>query len=221
LRTPQSDPSFLTWDFIEKVANNEFSKIVGVVPIVGYLILFNDSLVETLSFKEFVGGSDNLGSPFLLSSLFKLRLTFFGSLFLLFANIAFRVSAPHVLSHSKSDIEFSEKVADSYSVREIIAFEADVLSDDWQARSPVFWEDIKDPGKIRQRKMRISGFRDRNFLMKEHTDYVRILAREWWTGEVHRKKPIRVVSVMLCLTGYTMLALPTFDIAQAVIRDLL
>lgn len=221
------DPFFLRWDFIEKIADNEISKIVGIVPLVGYLILFNDSLLDTLSFSDFAGVSTEGDTPFFWSSITKLRSTFFGSILLLLANLSFRAASPRVLTHSKSDIQFSEKVTDSYSLMEIQSIERDVMSENWSLRSDEIWNEVSQRYKgveefrSRLNNLKLAGFQERKFVMGGEPEYVQLISREWWLGEMHSKKPIRILTVMLSTFGYSMLALPTIDIAQAVVRDLL
>lgn len=221
MRGIRSELWFLRWDFIEKVASNELSRLIGIIPVAGYLILFNDALVDKLSFRVMAGLDETASSPFFLSSVAKLRLAFFGSLLVILANLLFRLAAPRILVHSKSDIDFSNTVIGSYSVLEIHEIERDICSDGWQMRSPLVLTDRTGQLRLKQSIPRLQGIFERINLVKGHPDYIRALAREWWLGAVHTKRIFRIVTFFSCLTGYLMLSLPTIDIGQAVLRDLL
>ena len=215
-----SDWKYVQWAFVEKIANNDLARIVGLVPLVGYLILFNDEVAGIASFSIIAGVDDDKVSPFFLTSLAKMRLVFFGSIFVLFSNLIYRVLRPQVLENSKSDIEFSIRVRDSYSVHELASMEKHVCSDDWKPRSPFFWEVL---GQFRTKKPVVSGYRpdSRSAMFSKHGDYIHFLAREWWTGMMHTYRGARLASMLLGITGYLMLAVPTFDIMQAVLLDIL
>ena len=43
------------WETVKAVANNDFTRVVGLIPIAGYLILFNDEIVGMLSFDALAG----------------------------------------------------------------------------------------------------------------------------------------------------------------------
>lgn len=215
-----SDWSITKWDSVERIANNDLARIVGLVPLVGYLILFNDEIAGIASFNTIAGVESDKVSPFVLSSLAKMRLVFFGSIFVLFANLIFRTFHPRVLERSKGDTEFSIRVRDSYSVHELASMEEQVFSDRWRPRSPFFWKIL---GDIRAQKTVISGYRPdaRSRMFSDHGDYIHFLAREWWTGMMHTFRGARLASMAFGITGYILLAIPTLDIFQAVLRDIL
>lgn len=149
-----------------------------------------------------------------------MRFVFFGSLFVLFANLIYRVFRPQVLDSSKGDMEFSTRVRDSYSVYELASMEEQVFSDHWKPRSPLFWM-VRD--SIRPKRPIVSGFRSdvRPQMFSKHGDYIDFLAREWWVGMMHTSRGARLASMFLGITGYILLAFPTFDISQAVLWDIL
>ena len=219
--TSRPEARVFQWDFIETFANNDLSKIVGIIPIAGYLILFNDALIQSVSFDELAGVSTEDSSPFVLLGVTKLRLTFFGSLLVLLANVAFGLFAPKVLSSAKSSIVFSDQVVASYSVSEITEIETDVIQEDWIHRTPLLFEDERFFSIVETRVSRAAGFQRKEDLVHRYREYIRAMAREWWVGQMHSHWLARRVSLFACVVGYALLAIPTMDIAQAVLRDLL
>ncbi|WP_170549603.1 hypothetical protein [Ruegeria atlantica] len=218
---PQPEFRVLRWDFIETIANNELSKIVGIIPIAGYLILFNDALLQSLGFNDIAGVTKDDVSPFWFTGLAKLRFTFFGSLFVLVANVTFRLRAPPVLGEAKSDIAFSDQVVASYSLSEIVTLENSILGGAWTHRTPLLCKDERFMFSLNKVGPRLAGFRYKNRLISDKEEYIRACAREWWVGQMHTRWWARRVALSTGLLGFALLAIPTIDIAQAVLQDLL
>lgn len=216
---PSSDWKVVQWDFIKGIANNDFTRVVALIPVAGYLILFNDEIARMASFDTLAGvGKDDV-SPFWLHSLTKLRLVFLGSLLVLCSFVIYRVFRPDELVASNSDLGFSELVRTNYSVYELAHIEKQVYAKNWAKRTEAFWVVL---GKPRSNKPVVSGFRPdaRAFMFSEHSDYINFLAREWWAGSMHTYRLARVSSGVLGGVGYLLLAIPTLDIAQAVLCHL-
>lgn len=217
--TPSTDWKLVRWEAVKGVANNDFTRVVMLIPIAGYLILFNDEITGMASFDSLagVGGADM--SPFFLDSMTKLRLVFFGSLLVLSSFLIYRLFRPEILETSRNGLEFSELVRQRFSVYDLARMEEKVHSEAWIERTAAFWIVL---GKQRSKKPVVSGYRPdvRARMFTDHGDYIGFLAREWWDGMMHTHRPARVSSLVLGVGGYVMLALPTLDIAQAVLRDI-
>ena len=223
----QTERYFFQWPFLEQLANNQVGRLVSAIPIVGYLILFNDQFANAVSFHSIAGSSHENQSLFWFNSIFKLRSAFIGSLLILFANILFAAFAPKVLKASKDDLQFSERVFESYSKDEIVQIESEVTEQNWKLRTPwllqdnrdgLYWENDSEGNK--QAKARLSGFAQKRFITREYPDYVRLLAREWWHGQMQTYLGVRLDIFIFSTTGYMLLALPTLDILQAVLRNI-
>lgn len=214
----RQDPFWLRWDFIEKIANNELNKLVLLIPVFGYLLLFNDSFVEALAFNRIAGVSADQPSPFFLGSVAKLRLAFFGSLILLGANMLFKLFAPIELQQAKTEIAYAELVVSAFSREEVIAIETEVLSEAWKVRTSFAENKVFGP-KIIKRQPRLKSLTLLAYLEREDKDYLRLIAREFWVGQIHSHPLARLLTLVICTLGLVMLALPTLDITQAVIID--
>ncbi|MDF1709694.1 MAG: hypothetical protein P1U72_16490, partial [Paracoccaceae bacterium] len=179
----------------------------------------NPARFRMISFDALAGVGEANRSPFLLDGLTKLRLVFFGSLFVLCSFLIYRLFRPEVLEASKNDLEFSELVRQRYSVYELAHIEQRVHSQSWTERTDTFWVVL---GDRRSRRPLVSGYRPdaRAHMFSKHGDYIGFLAREWWEGMMHTHRPARICSLMFGVGGYAMLAIPTLDIAQAVLRHL-
>ncbi|WP_306142622.1 hypothetical protein [Roseibium sp. MMSF_3412] len=205
---------------MELIANNDLTKVIMLIPLVGYIILFNDQFAEISSFRMIAGAESDASTPFFLTSLTKMKLVFIGSLLLMISNFIFRVFSPEILKLAKGDIEFSARVTERYSVHELSRMERDVLSDHWQPRLSLFWI---VQGQTRAKKPLVSGYRPdvRSQMFSQRGDYISFLAREWWTGEMHTHRVARCVSLVTGSIGFFLLAMPTLDISQAVIANFL
>lgn len=216
---PRTDWKGVRWETVKVVANNDFTRVVALIPVVGYLILFNDEIVGMVSFDALAGVDETRRSPFLLDGLTKLRLVFFGSLFVFCSFLTYRLFRPGVLEASKNALEFSELVRQQYSVHELALIEERVHSKTWIERTDAFWTVL---GRRRSKKPLVSGYRPdvRADMLSKHGDYIGFLAREWWEGMMHTYRPARICSLVFGIGGYAMLAIPTLDTAQAVLRHL-
>ena len=116
-------------------------------------------------------------------------------------------------------MDFSLRVRESYSVYEIAGMEEQIYSDEWKPRTEVFWI---VHGQTRAKKPVVSGYRfdARKLMFSKHGDYINFLAREWWLGMMHTYRLARLTSLTLGVIGYFLLAIPTFDITQAVVIDI-
>ncbi|WP_242494351.1 hypothetical protein [Loktanella sp. IMCC34160] len=208
------------WDFVRGIADNDFTKVVLLIPVAGYLILFNDEIARLASFDVLAGVDVNAPSPFVFGGLAKLRMVFFGSLAILLSYVIYRLFHPTELDVSKNELEFAELVRQRYSVYELAAMEERVHSPEWAERTDEFWFILGNP---RSKRKIVSGYRPdvRAYMFREHADYIGYLAREWWAGQMHRYPAARYSSLALGAVGYVLLALPTSDIAQAVLVHLL
>lgn len=213
------DWRLIQWRAVKAVANNDVSRVIGLVPLAGYLILFNDEIAGLTSFDTLAGVTSGSSNPFFLDAVTKLRLVFFGSLFVFFSHVIYRIYRPAVLDVSTDEIEFSTKVRESFTVGEIARMEAQVFERSWKSRRHDFWivREVARAGPI------LAGFRSdvRSVMLNGHGDYISHLAREWWAGTMHTHRPARLASITLGIVGYLFLAMPALDISQAVLRDML
>lgn len=212
------DWRILQWPFIKGLANNDLSRVIGLVPLAGYLILLNDEIARLASFDTLAGVTGNTDPTFLIGSVTKLRFVFFGSLFVFISYVICRIWQPDVLDNYRSEIEFAGRVQENFTVQEIASMEKQAFSENWQPRLADFWI-ILDSERTAPVLL---GWRPdvRRSMLVKHGDYINLLAREWWVGTLHINRSARLAAFVFGCLGYFLLAVPTLDIAQAVIRDM-
>lgn len=88
------------------------------VPVLGYLILFNDSISQHLSFNH-LASEDQL-SVFGLSASTRLKLIYFGLIFLGTANILYRLRRPYVFRVGTNQFEYVERALEHFTVENYI-----------------------------------------------------------------------------------------------------
>ncbi|MEC8293565.1 MAG: hypothetical protein VX083_08725 [Pseudomonadota bacterium] len=219
-----SEPRFLQWQSVSALSNNHISRVAAMIPVIGYLLLYNDQIADALEFTTLANGKDT----FILSSGQKLRLSFVGSCALLIANLGSVIGAPKVLNGASSDIQFADKVIDSYSLSEIQEMDRAVMSETWIQRTP---DTLHEDSYLDVRNSKSTGtlgFRFKQELIGNNRhmrsgapEYIRSIAREWWAGEMHNFPILRYACLAFAISGFSMLALPSLDILQAVLRTLL
>ena len=93
------------------------------VPIVGYLILFNDSISQHLSFNRL---ADENIFRFGLSSIARLKFIYFGLIFLGSANILYRIRRPFVLKIGTNQFDYVEKALEHFTVSAYIDINGEI-----------------------------------------------------------------------------------------------
>lgn len=216
----KSEPRLLQWPFVKAYAGSEFVKFAAAIPVFGYLILFNDNVIGSIGFTEIAGVEASDDNPFWLSSVTKLRLAFFGGIFMLLANILQAWQSPRALAHSSNGFEFAERVLSTYSFGEIVAMQREVQSDDWILRTPMTENLNRMSSESGFTQPDFSGYHDKQIIIRKSKDYLQAVSREWWTGQMHQRRAWRYLILVVASAGYMMLLTPTLDITKAVFLDL-
>jgi len=82
------------------------------VPIVGYLIIFNDYVGGNIAFQNLLGPENR---DFPLDSQSRLRLVYFGLIFLGMSNIVFRLRQPHIFRLGKDRMQVTRMCLDIFT----------------------------------------------------------------------------------------------------------
>jgi hypothetical protein len=89
------------------------AKCAMAVPLIGYLILFNDTVSQHLSFNKLA--SENVVG-FGLSSVARLKFIYFGLILLGSANFLYRLRRPFVFKVGTNQFEYVEKALRHFTV---------------------------------------------------------------------------------------------------------
>lgn len=99
------------------------AKCAMAVPVIGYLIIFNDSISQHLSFNK-LANEDAL--RFGLSAIARLKLIYFGLIFLGSANILYRIRRPYVLRIGTNRFDYVEKALTHFTVSDYIDIDGEI-----------------------------------------------------------------------------------------------
>lgn len=92
-------------------------KLALTVPILGYLILFNDRASELIEFNQLAGEQiDGIG----LEGVQRLRLLYFGLIFLGLSNFIYRVRKPYQFRFGTNFVDYSRTCLDIFTISDYI-----------------------------------------------------------------------------------------------------
>ncbi|MDU9004919.1 hypothetical protein [Sedimentitalea todarodis] len=106
--------SFLNWQFIKPFLSGKTAQAMPLIPIIGYVVLFNDTIARHLNFEEITDGSGTL----FIGSQTRIQLIYFGLVFLGAASFWFRCSCPSTIKIASDEYEYRDFAFLKYSIRE-------------------------------------------------------------------------------------------------------
>ena len=187
-------------------------RFAATIPILGYLILFNDDIASYLRFDELTSSKD---TEFWLTGSQRLRFLYFGMLFLAAANLLYRIRRPYAVKKAQSMeayLEWADQVltfSDYLDMHDQIRNNDHISQDGkyWDADWDAFRADARgDEGDEGQR----GG--DWGAAKLRHGDLIRSVLRETY----YRSSRSRRKSLTLCLCvaaiGYILLGIPSVDL---------
>lgn len=193
------------------------------VPAVGYLVLFNDSAVSYISFNQLTSDSTNL---LFTSGGNRLRLLYFGLIFLGISNLIYRWKRPWVHKYGKDIDTFVHNCLESCTPTEYINFHNTIrveghhtsygkyYDSEWDGfRSLALGVEGKSDAKNRPGHWIEAKSRYEHLLRSilHETFFRNTVKRRIWLG----------ICILLSSLGYIMLLIPSFDLFQAVVQSTL
>lgn len=110
------------WSRYVELLDGPVPRFSFAVPIVGYLILFNDSITQHLTFLELTSGHSAFG----LSGGARLKMLYLGLVILGAANILYRWQRPYVLRLARNQIDYVEAGLRHFTVNTLIELESSI-----------------------------------------------------------------------------------------------
>ncbi len=186
------------------------------VPVVGYLILFNDSVSQHLSFKE-LAGEDQL-SVFSLTAPARLKLIYFGLIFLGTANILYRLRRPFVFRIGTNQFDYVERALEHFTVQNYIDADGAIKSEghhtvgggdysraEFQTFLDLATGNTVTPADWSTAKSRFEGL-------------LRTILIETFSRNNVKRRLALTCCLLLALCGYFLLLIPSADLFVKVIR---
>jgi hypothetical protein len=199
------------------------------IPIVGYLILFNDSIADHISFERLASGHDSaLG----LSASSRLKLIYLGLLFVGTASLAYRWRRPWPMRLADNEFDYVERGLKNFSIGTYIQLHGLIRHSDmdpYTTHGKYYdseWEDFLEmstgsrPGADARAAAEKTGHW--NEAKSKFEGLLRSILLETFFREAHhtRRKGL-VFCLALALVGYGLLAIPSADLFLKVMGAIL
>lgn len=185
------------------------------VPIIGYLILFNDSISQHISFEILVG--ENLLDVG-LSSGARLKLIYFGLIFLGSANIIYRLRRPFVMRIGTDQFSYVEKALKHFTVSTYIDIHGMIRHEGHHTLHGKYYDADYDSflelalGKKEGNLQRNETTADWNRAKSKYDGLLRsILIENFYRNDVTRRCYL-TLCLIFALVGYIFLLAPSADL---------
>jgi hypothetical protein len=190
------------------------AKCAMAVPIVGYLILFNDSISQHLSFNKL---ADENTLRFGLSSITRLKFIYFGLIFLGSANILYRIRRPFVLKIGTNQFDYVEKGLVHFTVSAYIDINGDVRHNGHYTLHGKYYDAEFDgfldlalgkPGAVGRDESTANWLAAKN----KYEGLLRsMLIENFFRNNIKRRVSLSFC-IVLSLSGYILLLIPSADL---------
>jgi hypothetical protein len=195
------------------------------IPIIGYLIVFNDAIAQHISFDKLASEST---SAFGLSASARLKLVYLGLLFVGLASLLYRWKRPWVMRLANNQIDYVDKALKHFSVGDYITCHGRIRHSD---RDPYTidgkyydseWEDFLEaatgsrPGaSLREASTRSGHW---NEAKSKFEGLLRSMLNETFFCEAfHTRRGWLIFCLALAAIGYPLLAIPSLDLLMKVL----
>lgn len=185
-------------------------KLAFTVPILGYLILFNDKISDLLTFEQI---TNTTIQTFGLSGLVRLRLLYFGLIFLGVSNLVYRVRKPYTFKFGSNSIDYTQTCFETFTFHDYF-----LLKEKIEYKEPISargkfdnntWKIFMETTKYGE-----SGKRRGNWEEAKNTcgHLLRdILIENFLQFDISRRVSLSLC-VLLTTSGYLCLLIPSVDL---------
>lgn len=210
------------WNYLERWANGPLARLSIGIPLFGYLILFNDELATILKFTYVTGEKDT----FFLSPDTRLQLLYFGLVFLAVATAWYNWRKPMVLHQATSQVAYAEYAIANYPIIDLIEIYKLVDEHSSQPLTAYWTFGEKDLEKFifdaeGQQKnggaFNPSLANNREVALNKNGEFLRSMLIEFFRQQVGERKTEQVFLMLLSLSGFTMLSIPSLDFFVSVV----
>jgi hypothetical protein len=191
------------------------AKAAMAVPIVGYLILFNDSVSQHLSFDKL---ADENKVPFGLSGIARLQLLYFGLILLGSANILYRIRRPFVFRVGTNQFDYVENAIRHFTVSAYIDIHGTIRHEGHHTLHGKYYDAEYDNfldlalGKKENARSRDESTADWARAKSKYEGLLRsMLIENFFRQDVQRRVSL-TCCIVLALVGYLLLFIPSADL---------
>jgi hypothetical protein len=193
------------------------------VPIVGYLIIFNDTIVEYISFDKITGGGV---SPFYLDSVNRLRLLYFALISLGIANLIYKFRRPWVFKVGRDTKEFIVNGLNIFTPTDYIRFHGTIRHEGHLTVYGKYydseWEGfLKQAIGIEGKSVSENVPGHWNDAKNQYEYLLRCILEETFFRHSITNRISLCFSIIFSFVGYALLLLPSADLFFAVLKSMI
>jgi hypothetical protein len=197
------------WSSIRILGNSRIVKFTVLVPIIGYLLLFNDFLLQYFKLSPEIFKAKTETSGIGWPTLWRLYIIYFGLCFLAGGSILYNLFCPIIIKRYGSFSEFSSGESD-YLPKTDFGRLYFILVANLGKISPKINKEISSllnglPEGLR--KLERKKFKNFDFSQEERN----ILLKAWYVFESDKNGVLRFFVFQFFLIGLILLAIPTFQ----------
>ena len=196
-------------------------KLAFSVPIIGYAILFNDNVSNWFNFSII---SEN--STFWLNKTVKLKLIYFGLIFLGLSNLIYRIKRPYCFKWAVNEKQFNEYAMENFTVIEFRNMHSEIQSKGHLSMSgktyDYLWEEFYeqvDPTKKKvEAKKSTHSWRSTK---ERYQDMLTMLFKDSFFRYSRGNRGWLTTCLVISTIGYGLLVLPSIDLFIKVLLTIL
>lgn len=192
------------------------------VPVVGYLILFNDLMVSYLTFDEITSDSTEF---FIFSSIERLRFVYFGLILLGVSNILYRWRRPWVHKIGKSYDEFTRLGLEIFLLSDYEDFHDKIQTighctpqGDYNNRD---WDNFLQVATGGANEIQVLTRADFTRAKQQYESVLKSILYETFFRESVKRRRSLSICIFLAVVGYMLLAAPSADLFQVILRSIM
>ena len=197
----------LKWSTFKSYIDGWVPKFAMFVPILGYAILFNDTIIAKLSLGE-ITSKEN--TEVFFNNLNRIRFMYFGLIFLGVSNLLYRFHKPKIFHYASNKIDFIERALNVYSFRSYEEDFKELGSEDPNND----WDRFEKSFKAAKNSMQPNQFSQ---IVSIHKSYLSVLLEDAFDHYVSYKKWWLGFCIILSTLGYCSLAIPSINVFIQVI----
>jgi hypothetical protein len=195
------------------------------VPVIGYLIIFNDYISQHVDFKNIAGEG---ASVFGIESIERLRFVYFGLIFLGLANILYKIFRPYVMKISDNEFGYIETGLRNFTIGAYIQFHGAIRSEGHFTLHGKYydseWDGFLKLARGSEGNSRLTGINvagDWVTAKQKYEHLLRSILAENFFRNVIKKRKALSLSLILSIFGYFLLFLPSLDLFLTILRSMI
>lgn len=197
------EEKYFGWSEWKPFIDGWIPKFSFFVPLLGYFILFNDTVINFLKLNYITG---NMNEPQFVS--WKVYGLYFGLFFLGISNIYYQVRKPDILRIGKDKFQYSENALRTFSFVDFHSIYENLNNSDFEVSWAPFKKDYQ--AQIRGNLQVVSSLGvEKNWrtIIAKHEEYLRDLLLTVFCVEDAKRKKELLGCITVSILGYTCLAI--------------